>query len=322
MAKAPEHAPQWKRRFIAWWEGYELAGGDESGADGADGSRGSGSRGAPPAVVNDKPKAGISRFGKPLWSANRIQVAEKIWGEGFVTPGSQDYIPNLLKPLGLNPAMSVLDLSAGLGGVVRIMATRYGVWTTGFEASQFLAEQGMARSVKHGQAKQAPISHYDPENFVAPKRFDAIFAKEFLFSVRNIEAMTDAIEAGLKSRGQLLFTDYVIEREGSRGKALQAWYDHEPLAPHPRTLHQITESLQQRNLDLRITEDITEVHRTTILTGIQALSDHLSSHHTDKETKVAVLEEVELWARRVAALQDGLRVYRIFALKPNVPGDT
>lgn len=319
MTKAPDNAPHWKRRFKAWWEGYELADTDDGPSDIGDKDTTEPQRPAR-TVVDERPKAGMSRFGKPLWTANRIQVAEKIWGEGFITPGSQDYIPELIKPLGLNPAMSVLDLAAGLGGVVRIMAGQYGAWATGFEASALLAEEGMARSVKHGQTKQAPIIRYDPETFVAPKRFDAIFAKEFLFAVRNIDGMLDAVEAGLKARGHFLFTDYVLEREGPRSPALQAWYDYEPLAPHPRTIPQITESLTQRNLDLRITEDITDVHRATILVGIQALSKHLASHHTDKATKVAVIEEVELWARRVAALQEGLRVYRILALKPNKPG--
>jgi hypothetical protein len=53
------------------------------------------------------------------------------------------------------------------------------------------------------------------------------------------------------------------------------------------------------------------------LTAIQNLRDHLASHSINAETRLAVVEEVELWARRVAALQDGLKVFRILALKPH-----
>jgi SAM-dependent methyltransferase len=304
----------WRKRLWAWWEGYELPRDKaQASADAAEAAA-SGARppAGPPLSEADR-KANTSRFGKPLWSASRIQVAEKIWGTGFSTPGGDDFIPYLIKPLGLNPKFSVLDLSAGLGGATRLMAKSYGCWVTGLEASPVLAAAAQERSVMAGLAKQAAIAHYDPDNLKLAKRFDCIFSKEFFVFVRNREALTDAMEACLKPGGQLLFTDYVLE--GAGGAALKAWIDHEPMEPHPRTLAQVVDSLQQRNLDIRITEDITDRHRSLIVGAIQTLTGFLEKHALDQETKLAVLDEVELWARRVAALQDGLRCYRFFALK-------
>lgn len=141
-----------KTKFIAWWEGYDLSGrkrkrDKEEAKDAAEG---------------DGDQAGLNRHGKPLWSASRIEVAEKIWGTGFVLPGGVELISTLIKPLGLNPAMTVLELGCGLGGATRCMAAT-GCWVTGLEASPFLAEQGMLRSTKAGLAKQAPVQVYDPE---------------------------------------------------------------------------------------------------------------------------------------------------------------
>jgi len=120
--KAPAaEAPSFSERFMAWWEGYDLkrparrATGDEGAAGGE----------ATPAAG-----PGLDRQGRPLWSATRLDVAEKLWGEGFVSPGSEDYLPTLVKPLGLNPAMSVLDLGAGLGGTTRLMAKQFGAWVS------------------------------------------------------------------------------------------------------------------------------------------------------------------------------------------------
>lgn len=318
MAEDTKANSHWKQRFKAWWEGYEVPPEEAKPeqAPATDAKAGDARSPAPAATGVADHKANCSRFGKPLWSASRIQVAEKIWGHGFSTPGGDDYIPELVKPLGLNPAMSVLDLSAGLGGAARKMAAAYGCWVTGLEASPVLAAAAQERSVMAGLAKQAPVSQYDPDNFRHAKRFDCVFAKEFFVFVRNREALTDGIELSLKPRGQLLFTDYVREKAGPVGGMVQAWLDSEPIEPHPLTVAEVVNSLQQRNLDIRITEDITDAHRTMVLTAIQTLTGFLDKHSMDTETKLAVVEEVELWARRIAALQDGLRCYRFFALKP------
>ena len=298
-----------KTRMKAWWEGYDL-----SGLKG-----GAGEDGAHPCVQPPPQPAqgpGINRWGKPLWTATRIEVAEKLWGEGFNTPGGSDHIPYLVKPLGLNPAMSVLDLSAGLGGTSRTMANQYGCWVTGLEASELLAKEGMIRSFKEGLEKKAPIETYDPERFSYPKRVDAIVYKEGMFSVRDKDQMFDGMELALKPRGHVLMTDYIVEPATAGAKAIQVWCDKEPMKPHLWTKDQMANGFAQRNLDLRIAEDITDTHRGLILMAIQGLVEHLERHHMDQATKLAVMEEVEMWVRRVAAIEAGLKVYRFYALKP------
>lgn len=314
-----------KTRLYAWWEGYDLSGlkGRHSHGDDDDGPAGLAAHGHP---VVPRPAAGehgepaprtgeLNRHGKPLWSASRIQVAEKIWGDGFVTPGGHDHIPYLCKPLGLTPAMSALDLSAGLGGTVRIMAGTFGAWATGLEPSPALAEEGMARSVKAGLAQKATVEHFDPEHFDSSRRFDCVFAKESFYTVANKESLMDGVVACIKSPGHLLFTDYVIDANPSSPAVIKNWTDHEPLVPHPWTVEQWSACLKKHRLDVRIAEDITDTHAHLILTAIKALTSFLEDHSLDRATKLNVVDEVELWARRVAALHGGLRCYRFHALK-------
>ncbi|MBI1207971.1 MAG: methyltransferase domain-containing protein [Azospirillum sp.] len=298
-----------KTRLVAWWEGYDLSAIKRRQKPDPHDAGGAAKREGPP-------EAGSNRHGKPLWTATRIEVAEKIWGEGFVSPGGGEQLVTMVKPLGLNPAMSVLDLGAGLGGATRVMAGNFGAWVTGFEASPLLCEIGMQRSVKAGLAKQAPIDRYDPETFRYPKRVDAIFAKEAFFTIGNKEGLFDSMLAALKPRGQLLYTDYVAEPYVLDEPAMKAWASREPQEPKLWSLQLASEALRQRNLDLRICEDVTDAHRSLILSSVKALTDHLEKHCLDEQTKSHVLDEVELWAARVVALQSGLRCFRFYALKP------
>lgn len=303
-------APTLKDRFLAWWEGHDVQrrrreAAEEAAAAGA---------GAGSLQAGDGKH--MNRKGKPLWTATRIEVVEKIWGPGFSSPGGDEFIPTIVKPLGLNPAMSVLDIGAGLGGATRAMAKQYGTWVTGLEGNPVLAEAGMFRSQKSGLARQSPVMSTDLENFTWNKRVDAIFSKETFYMIRNKDRLIDSIEAILKPRGQLLFTDYVIDPGHARGRDFDGWIHAEPVEPAPWTVEQYAGALAQRNLDIRITEDNTDTHRALILTAIQELVKHLETVSMDHDTKLAVVEEVEMWARRVAALSSGLRYYRFYALKP------
>jgi Cyclopropane fatty acid synthase and related methyltransferases len=303
-----------KTRLHAWWEGYDLSGLKGQKAE---------EEAAKPATPAPAPQAaapargpGVNRWGKPLWTATRIEVAEKLWGEGFNTPGGHDHIPYLVKPLGLNPAMSVLDLSAGLGGTSRTMASKYGCWVTGLEASEPLAKEAMVRSFKVGLEKKAAIETYDPENFSYPKRVDAIVYKEGMFSVLHKDQLFDGMEMALKPRGHLLMTDYVVDPAVAGAKAVQVWCNKEPMQPHLWSKEQMAAAFAQRNLDLRIAEDITDTHRGLILSAIQGLVEHLERHHLNHDTKIAVMDEVEMWVRRIAAIEAGMKVFRFYALKP------
>ena len=305
-------SPSLKTKFIDWWEGYETPAAKRRRAaaiaarDGSDGTF----------PADQAPRPGMNRFGKPLWTATRLEVAEKIWGQGYTTPGGDDMVTTLAKPLGLNPAMTALEIGCGLGGACRCLVRQTGCWFTGLEASPFLVEHGMERSTKAKLAKQAPIQLFDPENFKFGKRVDAVLSKDAFFTIRNKTGLFDRIERILKPRGQFVCTDYVILPEARNSRAIKTWADREPLEPQLWTLQGALDAFAQCNFDLRVQEDITENHLALILTSIQALTEHLEQHHLDRETKVNVIDEVETWAQRVSALHAGLRCYRFYAIKP------
>lgn len=299
-----------KTRLKAWWEGYDLSGLRHRKGDSAEAGEPAVARASAPV-----PSPGMDRWGKPLWSATRVEVVEKLWGPGFTSPGGSDHVPHLVRPLGLNPAMTVLDLSAGLGGTSRTMAGKFGCWVTGLEASPLLAKEGMERSIKAGLSKQAPVEPYDPEHFSYGRRVDAVFYKEGLFAVRHKDQLFDGLEMQLKPRGHVLITDYIVDA-AEIPDSLVSWADHESQEPHLWTKDQMTNAFAQRNLDLRISEDISDTHRGLILTAIQRFLEYLEKHHMDQVTKVNVVDEIELWVRRVAALEAGLRCYRFHAIKP------
>lgn len=295
QAKGQRPKFSWKARVKAWWDGYDLNALQLEESNSKDKEKAEG----PP----------------PPWEATRIDILEKVWGEGFHTPADENHIATLIKPFGLNESMSVLELGSGLGGLARQITKSTGAYVTGLEADSELAAAGMERSHKAGLDKRAPISEYDPENLATDKRFDAILAKEAFFTIRDKGQILDGIVNSLKPGGQFAFTDYVLKHSASTGQAIEDWRQSEVPVAHPWTIAQTQEALAERKFDIRIAEDLSDVHRTLILGAWDRMTAELPSLHATDQSKEMLMAEGEIWLRRVAALDSGdLRLYRFYAL--------
>ncbi len=145
VPSAPQKPP-FMERFKAWWEGYEYivpTPPEDKPAKTAE---------AKPEPTLDTPAE--AKLDRALWTPERAEAAELIWGKGFIWPGGEAYFLELIKPFALNPAMSLLELSAGLGGGTRAVHAALGLWVTGLEPFPKLAELGMERSHMAGSPRR------------------------------------------------------------------------------------------------------------------------------------------------------------------------
>ncbi len=291
-------------RLKAWWEGYDL----ELRRKEVDA-----------AALDLQEKKHEVHYEAPKfdWETARIALVQEVWGPGFVGPGGEEAILNLVKPLGLSPAMSLLELGARLGGAARIMADHFGVWVTGLEADSRLVDAGTELSTMAGLAKKASIKSFDPEHFEAqPKSFDCIFSRDFFFTVEDKDRLLKMIEFALKDRGQLLFTDFVSAAPGRSTPALQEWIAAEPETPHLWTVEDYTKALAALKFDVRVTEDITEDLCKQVTARWASYMAGVDQSALDSEAATALVNEVKFWTRRVKVMEAGdLKAYRFLGLK-------
>ena len=289
-------------RFKAWWEGTELL-------DAPAPSEAESEAETSPTAEDEGPKK--------RWEPSRVSLVQKVWGEGFITPGGRNHIKDMITVFGLDPAMGVLDLGAGLGGAGRLMCGEFGVWVTGFEVDADLAEAGLALSVKAGMGEKAPVQVFDPETFAHKQHsIDCVFSKEFLFSVADKNKLLKAIEDLLKPKGQFMFIDFVLAESNLRSPVLETWIENEPDRPRPWSVEDYEVGLATVKLDVRVTEDITKAYRAMVIKGWADYTEATQEGGVDLETAPALVEEVELWTRRIQAIDSGdLKVCRIHAFK-------
>lgn len=239
-----------------------------------------------------------------------------MWGPGCVIPGDAEHVLQLVRPLGLTPSMTVLDVSAGLGGPARALAEALGVTVTGLERDPELARQGMAMSLAGRLGRRAPVSVYDPEGFTLPlAQYDCALGREATYTVRDKERFLRVLMQGLKPQGALLLAEFVLDRSMGDRRHLAAWAPLPDRPPYLWTLERYLDCLRSLGFALRLTEDISAEYRGRIVAGWTRLARLPELRRRPRAHFPPIIDEAERAMRTVEALDSGiLKLVRIVAV--------
>lgn len=250
-----------------------------------------------------------------LWHAQPGEVSEKMWGSGYVSPADEYLTDLMIRPMGLTKDMSMLDLSAGLGGRMRKTTKEFGLYINGREPDPELALRGMAISTAEGRGKRDEITAYDPMNLIEHRQYDCVIARETIYRVADKEKFIRAIIACCKSKAQISFTDYIVNPEARGQPAILAWQAFEKGAS-PVGLVEMAELWAKAGISLRVHDDQTEYYKKEVKQGLKRFAEFMASGvKPDAPTKKAIEKRITTWAHRTAAMEQGMRIYRFYGLK-------
>lgn len=249
-------------------------------------------------------------------TVSRVDLIQRMWGDGFSIPGNSEYVLSLAKSLLLDQEKSVLDLTSGLGGFDRALAATYKTYVTGLERDKELAAAGNAISARTGFSRHAPITHYDPEKFDYTKRVDTIIAREMLYTIKNKGGFVAKLTNALKPKGHLLLTDLTCDNpEVINRPPVSLWIEAEPYGVNLISAKDMVMLLDGQGFDVRVNEDMSKAYSRQIVIGFANLSRYLQNKKFSSASKELLRKEVELWARRYAVLETGIKKTRFYAIK-------
>jgi hypothetical protein len=298
-------------KLKAWWDGYDAKALAERDA----------ARNSPvPEIAKEAPV--MVSHGGDRWNSNRVDIAQLIWGDEFTGPGDAEFVVNQCKLLGLTPEMSMLDLTAGLGGPMRVLADHFGVWASGFETSPTLIEVGNELSQMHGMSKKAPLKLLDmtlPEPF--ERRYDRAFGRVYLSKWGDLALPLARLNDALKPDAMVLFNDYFLTSASVR--ADDDFITYQSADPSPLSFHVVDEVLavlKHEKLEVRVNENITD-SMSRIITdrwkSATSLTAEVASDPERRHLLPTLLREAEVWTHRVRLMSEGkLEMRRIMATKP------
>ncbi len=146
-----------------------------------------------------------------LYSADRIESFERIFGRKFISLGGPTYTARFVRDLELKENSKVIDIGCGIGGAALHMAEEYGADVIGVDiSSNVIAMANKYRSEATPVAKYRVQFHEEDattENFPADF-FDAAHSRDVILHIDDKQGLFDKILATLKPGGIMMITDY------------------------------------------------------------------------------------------------------------------
>ncbi|HEV8016122.1 MAG TPA: methyltransferase domain-containing protein [Stellaceae bacterium] len=245
-----------------------------------------------------------------------LAIRQRLFGRGYVMPGDAAWVLELVEPFRLGASSALLDLAAGLGGPARTIAQAFHARVTGLEREHECALRGNAISAALGAAHLVRIKPYNPESLeLDAARFDCALGREASYAVAEKERFLRVVAQSLRTRGQIVLTDFVLDRAAGERDELGAWRAGLARAPSLWTAAQYADCLKSLGFGLRRAEDISGLYRRQIVAawvGYLRAGDIRGLPPAQVE---AVLAEAEACFRTAQALESGaLKYYRLEAI--------
>lgn len=248
------------------------------------------------------------------WTPKRLQITQKLFGEGFNQPGGEELIRPLISPLGLNPNLSIAELGCGLGGMSRMMA-RENLWIDAYEQDEDLVAAAIDLA-KHQGVKQRINIKTQPLDALQIKRksVDVVVSKDGLMAVQDKRLLLAKIRAALKPGGQLMFTDFLLTGS-TESRTYEVWHEREPIKPHLLTPEGLHAELESLNFVICYIEDVTPALKHAVIDSFARYAAEVklrrkAVHETERDWAIS---EGEHWAIRLSAFDANIiRQYRVY----------
>jgi len=246
-----------------------------------------------------------------------LAIRQRLYGRGYVIPGDVAWLLSLVEPFRLGASSALLDLAAGLGGPARAIAQAFHARVTGIERDYERARQGNAMSSALGAAHLVRITACDPETLeLGTAKFDCALGREASYAVAQKERFLRVVAQSLRPRGQIVLTDFELDRSAGERGELDVWHSHLPQRPALWTAAQYADCFKSVGYRLSRAEDISALYRRQI---VAAWTGYLRAGEIRGQPAAgveAVLAEAEACLRTVAALESGaLKYYRFEAIQ-------
>ncbi len=134
-------------------------------------------------------------------------IYQLIWGDGFLSPGGEEHLAEIVKGLDLTDKL-VLDIGCAIGGFDVALAKTYGARVVGLDVEASLVEQGKQRVANAGLSERVDLQVYEPGPLPFPDAiFDVVFGKDSWIHIADKRGFFAEVFRVLKPGGILAAGD-------------------------------------------------------------------------------------------------------------------
>ena len=164
------------------------------------------------------------------YDSTHISFLEKLWGDGYMSPGGKKEINRILK--GLNLAkQKILDIGCGAGGITVSLVKDYGAQhVVGVDVEEDVVNVAIDRVVKNELKNNIEILLIDKSNLpFGDNYFDIVFSKDSFVHIPDKEKIFTQVFKLLKPGGFFVFSDWLISHDQKPSKEMEYYLKLEDL---------------------------------------------------------------------------------------------
>jgi phosphoethanolamine N-methyltransferase len=231
-------------------------------------------------------------------------MLELIWGVGFLTPGGEGNIENLVGGLELKDRR-VLDIGCGIGGPAFVLASKYGAHVTGIDIEPQLIEQAQIRAERLDLSSNCQFVKVEPGPLSFPENsFDVVFSSGVIMTIDDKEEVFSEALRVLKPGGILTVYDWT-KPEGEYSEDMRYWFKMERITYSMKTFSEYEAMLRDAGfIDIEST-DRSEWYRQRVQDEYEQIKSELYPRMIEVLGQQEADHFVENWRSMVVVCVNG-----------------
>lgn len=255
---------------------------------------------------NQNIRVDLKKFELEKWTEQRINILEILWGRGTRIPGDEKLNRELFSGVNLNSKSKILDMAVGLGNCARIITKDSFAHIDVVEAYPNLLPH-LIKVIKEEKLDRfISILDGDLAN-VKLKRahYDLIYGREAMFKIEDKSFILQKCLKALNNRGHIIFSDFVLSRDGESYDIFKNWSEREKSIVYPITKGAYNQIFKRLKMKLYPIMDYSKQYVDHVNVGWLRVEKHLKNHDIDDDFVDVMAQESDLWLSRVRALRSG-----------------
>ncbi len=237
-------------------------------------------------------------------------MLELIWGKGFMAPGGEGNVANLIDGLDVQNKR-ILDIGCGLGGPAFVLAKMYGANVVGIDIEAPLVDRAQRRANELGLDTQTDFQVVESGPLTFPNEsFDVVLSSGAFTQIEHKRGMFEECRRVLRPGGVLTCYDW-MKPEGKYSTDMHYWFKMEGLTYAMETPKRHEEIFKEAGfIDIEV-KDRSDWYRHRVQDEYEQIRSELYPRMVDIIGQNDADHFVENWRAMVVVCQKGemLQVY-------------
>ncbi len=241
-----------------------------------------------------------------LYHDKMIGMLERVWGDGWLSPGGPEEIGGLLEGIDLRDK-AVLDIGCGVGGIDVLLVEKHGAaYVTGIDVEDTVLAHARAHAAKAGLSEKIGVLKVVPGPLpFPPQAFDVVFSKDSIVHIPDKHTLMRDVFRVLKPGGWFVASDWLIGHDNEPSAAMKAYIESEGLDFGMASPSRYADAMHKAGFGNIETRSRNAWYCEAAEQEIQAMKGPLYANAATELGQEFVDHNIQIWANMLTVLKSG-----------------